>query len=81
MSASATATAATVAQTRSRGGRQRDGQQRQQRAEREGEHRRPGGVPGVGEVVGVDAELGLGVGGQGVVGGQLLGHLQRQAPR
>ena len=36
-----------------------DREQRQQRAHREREHRGPGGVPRVGEVVGVDAELDL----------------------
>ena len=40
------------------------------------EHRRPGGRPRVGEVVGVDAQLGLGVRAERVVGGQLLGDLE-----
>lgn len=56
-------------------GWQHDGEQRQQGAGREGDEARPGGVPGVGEFVRVDAELDTGVGAQGVAGGELLGDL------
>ena len=42
------------------------------------EHRGEGGVPGAGEVVRVDAELGLGVRAERVVLGELPGHLQRE---
>ena len=38
-------------------------------------HRRPGGVPRVGQVVRVDAQLGLGVGAERVVRGELRGDL------
>ena len=55
-------------------GHEHDDQQREQRADGEGDHRGPGRVPRVGQVVGVDAELDLGVGAERVVGGELGGH-------
>ena len=58
------------------GGAEADRQQREQGAGGEGQHRGPGGVPRVGQRVGVDAQLGLRVGAERVVGGQLLGHLR-----
>jgi hypothetical protein len=42
---------------------------------------RDGGVAGAGELLRVDAELGLGVGGQRVAGGQLLGDVPGQVRR
>ena len=76
VSARATTTDAPVTHQAHVGRTQADREQREQCAHGEGEHRGPGGVPGVGELVGVDAELGLGVRAQGVVRGQLLGHLE-----
>ena len=71
-------TATTVTGTRPPHGRQEDRDQRQQRADGERHQRGAGSVPRVGEVVGVDAELGLRVRSEGVVGGQLLGDLERE---
>ena len=71
VNASATTTATTVTGTRHGQGRQHDGQQRQDRADGEGRHRGPRRVPRVGVVVRVDAELGLGVRAERVVGRQL----------
>ena len=76
VSARATTTDAPVTAQAHVGGTQADGHQREQRAHGEGEHRGPGRVPGVGQLVGVDAQLGLGVRAEGVVRGQLLGHLE-----
>src|SRR6478752_735232 len=54
-----------------RGRAEGDGEHRQDGADDEGEHRGAGGVPRVGQVGRVDAELGLGMRGQRVVGREL----------
>ena len=58
------------------GSDQHDREQGQQRAEREGSHRRERRAPRVRDVVGVDAQLGLGVRAERVVLGELLGDLE-----
>jgi hypothetical protein len=55
------------------GWREQDRQQRQHRAEGERERGGPGRLPGAGEVFGVDRELGVEVGGERVVLGELAG--------
>jgi hypothetical protein len=48
-------------------------------APREGQEAGRGGIPGAGDLRRVDPQLGLGVGRERVMGGQLLGHLLGQA--
>ena len=72
--ASATSTATKVRGTRMFSGGQQDGQHGQDRAEREGDGRGKGGVPGADDVRLVDVQLGRKVGAQGIVRGQFPGH-------
>jgi hypothetical protein len=79
VAASAAITASGCDADAHRAWRQDDDQQRQDRPGGEGQEAGCGGVPGAGDLPGVDAQFCLGVGGERVVGGQLAGDLTGQA--
>ena len=70
---SATSTTATHDRHAPGGRREQDRQQRQHRADGERQRRGPGRLPGAGEVLGVDGQLGVQVGGERVVFGEFAG--------
>ena len=63
------------------GRREQDRQQGQHGAEGERERRGPGGLPGAGEVFGVDGQFGVEVGGERVVLGEFVGDRARVSGR
>ena len=75
--ASATSTATNVTGILSAGGRSRIASERQQSAEREGDSRRERGLPRTDQILLIDVQLHLQVGGEGIVRGELRRHLPR----